>query len=174
MIVYPGDICFLTGMHKAPHQTMCQICGSGFFQIHWGQEICDVCPENHYCPVSAAPPIVRPPHTAVSKPCTLHSTPSTLHPPLCNIHMLYPPLCTLSSTLHPPHSDPSTFVFESLRDDLHVCPSCYFLRVQMWTPFCVQMMPFVQRAVWLQATAWRPSSANQGILASWLLSLLLC
>lgn len=39
-------------MHKAPHQTMCQICASGFFQIHWGQDSCDVCPENHYCPVS--------------------------------------------------------------------------------------------------------------------------
>lgn len=43
-----------TGMHKAPHQTMCQICSSGFYQILWGQESCDLCPESHYCPVSAA------------------------------------------------------------------------------------------------------------------------
>eukprot|EP00064_Thunnus_orientalis_P015562 superscaffoldBa00002904_g15616 len=43
------------GMHKAPHETLCQICGSGYFQIHWGQESCDVCPENHYCPVSTEP-----------------------------------------------------------------------------------------------------------------------
>lgn len=42
----------MTGMHKAPHQALCQICGSGFYQIHWGQESCTVCPENHYCPVS--------------------------------------------------------------------------------------------------------------------------
>ncbi|XP_076014587.1 uncharacterized protein LOC143007079 [Genypterus blacodes] len=38
------------GMHKPPPQSMCQICNSGFFQIHWGQESCDVCPEDHYCP----------------------------------------------------------------------------------------------------------------------------
>ncbi len=43
---------FLTGMHKPSQQTMCQICSSGFYQIHWGQENCDLCPENHYCPVS--------------------------------------------------------------------------------------------------------------------------
>ena len=46
---------FWTGMHKPPHETLCQICGSGYFQIHWGQESCDVCPENHYCPVSTEP-----------------------------------------------------------------------------------------------------------------------
>lgn len=43
---------FLTGMHKPSYQTMCQICSSGFYQIRWGQENCDLCPENHYCPVS--------------------------------------------------------------------------------------------------------------------------
>ncbi|KAM7375853.1 hypothetical protein PAMP_005620 [Pampus punctatissimus] len=48
------------GMHKAPHQTMCQICGSGFFQIHWGKESCDVCPENHYCPSPDVNPIQCP------------------------------------------------------------------------------------------------------------------
>ncbi|XP_029349809.1 multiple epidermal growth factor-like domains protein 9 [Echeneis naucrates] len=48
------------GMHKAPHQTMCQICGSGFFQIHWGQERCNVCPENHYCPSPDVNPILCP------------------------------------------------------------------------------------------------------------------
>uniref|UniRef100_A0A3Q4BGA8 Tyrosine-protein kinase ephrin type A/B receptor-like domain-containing protein n=1 Tax=Mola mola TaxID=94237 RepID=A0A3Q4BGA8_MOLML len=45
-------------MHKPPHQTFCQICGSGFYQIHWGQESCDVCPENHYCPSQS--PDVKP------------------------------------------------------------------------------------------------------------------
>lgn len=50
--IKPCDIGFGTGMHKAPHQTMCQICSSGFFQINWGQESCNICPENHYCPVS--------------------------------------------------------------------------------------------------------------------------
>lgn len=43
---------FLTGMHKPSHQTMCQICSSGFYQVRRGQENCDLCPENHYCPVS--------------------------------------------------------------------------------------------------------------------------
>lgn len=44
-----------TGMHKPPHQTLCQICSSGSFQIHWGQENCNLCPENHYCPVRTLP-----------------------------------------------------------------------------------------------------------------------
>ncbi|KAM9709033.1 uncharacterized protein ACNS7B_001139 [Menidia menidia] len=48
------------GMHKAPHQTMCQICGSGLYQIHWGKESCDVCPENHYCPSPDVNPIQCP------------------------------------------------------------------------------------------------------------------
>lgn len=56
--------CFWTGMHKPAHQTMCQICNSGFYQIQWGQENCDVCPENHYCPVS-------PPHIHT---CTCSNT----------------------------------------------------------------------------------------------------
>nr|XP_019940171.1 PREDICTED: multiple epidermal growth factor-like domains protein 11 isoform X1 [Paralichthys olivaceus] len=86
------------GMHKASHQTMCQICGSGFYQIHWGQESCDVCPENHYCPVSAA----------ASTFCTLQ--------PLQCAPTTY---CSLQ-TLHPPPSDPSTFVFER-------CPACLSL-----------------------------------------------
>lgn len=47
-------------MHKAPHETLCQICGSGYFQIHWGQESCDVCPENHYCPSPDVNPIQCP------------------------------------------------------------------------------------------------------------------
>lgn len=50
-----NDIWLWTGMHKPPHQTLCQICSSGFFQIHWGQENCNVCPENHYCPVRTLP-----------------------------------------------------------------------------------------------------------------------
>lgn len=44
-----------TGMHKPPRQTLCQICSSGSFQIHWGQENCNLCPENHYCPVRTLP-----------------------------------------------------------------------------------------------------------------------
>lgn len=48
------------GMHKAPHQTLCQICSSGFFQINWGQESCDICPENHYCPSPDVHPILCP------------------------------------------------------------------------------------------------------------------
>ncbi|CAN9502123.1 unnamed protein product [Ophioblennius macclurei] len=48
------------GMHKAAHQAMCQICGSGFFQIRWGQESCDLCPENHYCPSPDVNPIKCP------------------------------------------------------------------------------------------------------------------
>uniref|UniRef100_A0A3B3WL49 Tyrosine-protein kinase ephrin type A/B receptor-like domain-containing protein n=1 Tax=Poecilia mexicana TaxID=48701 RepID=A0A3B3WL49_9TELE len=47
-------------MHKAPHQTMCQICSSGFYQILWGQESCDLCPENHYCPSPDVNPIQCP------------------------------------------------------------------------------------------------------------------
>ncbi|CAL8300345.1 unnamed protein product [Boreogadus saida] len=48
------------GMHKAAHQMMCQICSSGFFQIHWGRENCDICPENHYCPSPDVSPILCP------------------------------------------------------------------------------------------------------------------
>ncbi|KAJ3613697.1 hypothetical protein NHX12_019943 [Muraenolepis orangiensis] len=48
------------GMHKAAHQTLCQICSSGFFQIHWGQENCDICPESHYCPSPDVSPILCP------------------------------------------------------------------------------------------------------------------
>ncbi|XP_052475629.1 signal peptide, CUB and EGF-like domain-containing protein 1 isoform X2 [Carassius gibelio] len=48
------------GMHKLAHQTMCQICSSGFYQIHWGQENCDLCPENHYCPSPDVNPILCP------------------------------------------------------------------------------------------------------------------
>nr|XP_046223648.1 uncharacterized protein LOC124046936 [Oncorhynchus gorbuscha] len=48
------------GMHKAPRQSMCQICSSGFFQIRWGQETCNLCPENHYCPSPDVNPILCP------------------------------------------------------------------------------------------------------------------
>ncbi|XP_056152261.1 proprotein convertase subtilisin/kexin type 5 isoform X2 [Lampris incognitus] len=48
------------GMHKASHQSMCQICNRGFYQIRWGQESCDVCPENHYCPSPDVNPIKCP------------------------------------------------------------------------------------------------------------------
>ncbi|KAJ8271638.1 hypothetical protein COCON_G00104970 [Conger conger] len=48
------------GMHKAARQTMCQICTSGFYQLRWGQEACNVCPENHYCPSPDVSPIQCP------------------------------------------------------------------------------------------------------------------
>lgn len=48
------------GMHKASNQKICQVCGGGFYQIHWGQENCDVCPENHYCPSPDVSPIKCP------------------------------------------------------------------------------------------------------------------
>lgn len=44
-------------MYKAPHQTTCQICSSGFYQILRGQQSCDLCPENHYCPSPDVNPI---------------------------------------------------------------------------------------------------------------------
>ncbi|XP_034051126.1 multiple epidermal growth factor-like domains protein 9 [Thalassophryne amazonica] len=48
------------GMHKAPHESKCEICSSGFFQIRWGQESCDICPEDHYCPSPDVNPIPCP------------------------------------------------------------------------------------------------------------------
>ncbi|KAF3844863.1 hypothetical protein F7725_008026 [Dissostichus mawsoni] len=41
-------------------QTLCQICGSGFYQVNWGRENCDLCPENHYCPSPDVNPIKCP------------------------------------------------------------------------------------------------------------------
>ncbi|XP_067099689.1 multiple epidermal growth factor-like domains protein 6 [Osmerus mordax] len=51
---------FRPGMHKAARQKMCQICSSGFFQIRWGQESCNICPENNYCPSPDVNPIQCP------------------------------------------------------------------------------------------------------------------
>ncbi|KAG7328268.1 hypothetical protein KOW79_008212 [Hemibagrus wyckioides] len=48
------------GMYKTSNQKMCQICNSGFYQIHWGQENCDICPEDHYCPSPDVDPIQCP------------------------------------------------------------------------------------------------------------------
>ncbi|XP_060790199.1 laminin subunit alpha-5 isoform X2 [Neoarius graeffei] len=48
------------GMHKTSHQKRCQICSSGFYQIHWGKENCDICPEDHYCPSPDVNPIQCP------------------------------------------------------------------------------------------------------------------
>ncbi|XP_056623962.1 sushi, von Willebrand factor type A, EGF and pentraxin domain-containing protein 1 isoform X2 [Triplophysa dalaica] len=48
------------GMHKVSHQTICKICNRGFYQIHWGQENCDLCPENNYCPSPDVNPIQCP------------------------------------------------------------------------------------------------------------------
>lgn len=133
MDIHPGDIWVWTGMHKAPHQTMCQICGSGFFQIHWGRESCDVCPENHYCPVSTGPSARYVTWDCENEPLRV-------------------------GKIYHKFSERVYSVF----------------RVQMWTPFSVPAMLSVQRAAWLQATAWRLSSAKQGTLVNWLLSLLLC
>uniref|UniRef100_A0A3B3R0V7 Si:dkey-21a6.5 n=1 Tax=Paramormyrops kingsleyae TaxID=1676925 RepID=A0A3B3R0V7_9TELE len=47
-------------MHKGPDQGLCQICKSGYFQIRWGQEICEICPENNYCPSPDLNPIQCP------------------------------------------------------------------------------------------------------------------
>ncbi|XP_046906197.1 uncharacterized protein si:dkey-21a6.5 [Hypomesus transpacificus] len=47
-------------MHKAAQQKMCQICSSGSFQIRWGQESCNICPENNYCPSPDVNPIQCP------------------------------------------------------------------------------------------------------------------
>ncbi|KAI1887395.1 hypothetical protein AGOR_G00189860 [Albula goreensis] len=48
------------GMHKTARQAMCQICSSGFYQIRWGQETCNICPDNHYCPSPDINPIQCP------------------------------------------------------------------------------------------------------------------
>nr|XP_015199888.1 PREDICTED: tumor necrosis factor receptor superfamily member 9-like [Lepisosteus oculatus] len=48
------------GMYKEPHETICRICNSGFFQIHWGQESCEICPKDHYCPSPDVIPIQCP------------------------------------------------------------------------------------------------------------------
>ncbi|TSN67069.1 hypothetical protein Baya_8885 [Bagarius yarrelli] len=47
-------------MYKTSHEKMCEICRNGFYQIHWGQENCDICPEEHYCPSPDVNPIQCP------------------------------------------------------------------------------------------------------------------
>lgn len=44
-------VCYL-GMFKGPGDTACKPCEPGEYQLQQGQESCDLCPENHYCPVS--------------------------------------------------------------------------------------------------------------------------
>ncbi|KPP71422.1 laminin subunit alpha-2-like [Scleropages formosus] len=48
------------GMYRTAVQNLCQICSSGFFQVRWGQESCDICPENHYCPSPDVNPVLCP------------------------------------------------------------------------------------------------------------------
>ncbi|XP_066575832.1 keratin-associated protein 9-1 [Amia ocellicauda] len=48
------------GMHKVPSEVMCRICNIGFYQIRWGQESCDICPKDHYCPSPDVNPILCP------------------------------------------------------------------------------------------------------------------
>ncbi|XP_064420373.1 multiple epidermal growth factor-like domains protein 6 isoform X2 [Latimeria chalumnae] len=48
------------GMFKHPSDSMCKICSSGYYQIKWGQETCEICPENHYCPSPDINPILCP------------------------------------------------------------------------------------------------------------------
>lgn len=39
-------------MFKASGDNQCKVCKTGEYQLQVGQESCDICPENHYCPVS--------------------------------------------------------------------------------------------------------------------------
>ncbi|XP_069779875.1 signal peptide, CUB and EGF-like domain-containing protein 2 isoform X2 [Narcine bancroftii] len=48
------------GMYKPPNQLLCRICPSGYYQIEKGQESCNQCPEQHYCPSPDMIPIICP------------------------------------------------------------------------------------------------------------------
>ncbi|KAK6493694.1 multiple epidermal growth factor-like domains protein 9 [Huso huso] len=48
------------GMHRGPEESMCRICSVGYYQIKWGQEKCDICPKEHYCPSPDVNPIKCP------------------------------------------------------------------------------------------------------------------
>ncbi|MBN3281305.1 SCUB1 protein, partial [Polyodon spathula] len=48
------------GMHRSPEESMCRICSVGYYQIKWGQERCEICPEEHYCPSPDVNPIKCP------------------------------------------------------------------------------------------------------------------
>ncbi|TRY57894.1 hypothetical protein DNTS_014411 [Danionella cerebrum] len=60
LIISNTSCSYIIRMHKPSLQSMCQICSSGFYQIRWGQENCDICPENHYCPSPDVTPIQCP------------------------------------------------------------------------------------------------------------------
>ncbi|NXY43725.1 SCUB1 protein, partial [Ceuthmochares aereus] len=49
------------GMFKGPSDNRCKICRIGEYQLQWGKESCDLCPENHYCPSPDVNPIRCPP-----------------------------------------------------------------------------------------------------------------
>ncbi|XP_032890329.1 laminin subunit gamma-2-like isoform X2 [Amblyraja radiata] len=39
-----------SGMCKPPKDVLCRMCQNGYYQIEPGQESCNLCPEQHYCP----------------------------------------------------------------------------------------------------------------------------
>ncbi|XP_021249472.1 flocculation protein FLO11-like [Numida meleagris] len=49
------------GMFKGPGDDACKPCEPGEYQLQRGQESCDPCPENHYCPSPDVNPIKCPP-----------------------------------------------------------------------------------------------------------------
>lgn len=49
------------GMFKGPGDTACKPCEPGEYQLQQGQESCDLCPENHYCPSPDVKPTKCPP-----------------------------------------------------------------------------------------------------------------
>ncbi|KAM6075804.1 uncharacterized protein VSU04_003540 isoform 2-T2 [Chlamydotis macqueenii] len=51
----------LPGMFKGPSDNKCKLCRTGEYQLQWGKESCDLCPENHYCPSPDVNPVKCPP-----------------------------------------------------------------------------------------------------------------
>ncbi|NXP46243.1 SCUB2 protein, partial [Heliornis fulica] len=49
------------GMFKGPSDNQCKLCRTGEYQLQWGKESCDLCPENHYCPSPDVNPAKCPP-----------------------------------------------------------------------------------------------------------------
>uniref|UniRef100_UPI00398E75F1 multiple epidermal growth factor-like domains protein 9 isoform X2 n=1 Tax=Pristiophorus japonicus TaxID=55135 RepID=UPI00398E75F1 len=45
------------GMYKQLKELLCRMCKTGYYQIMAGQESCDQCPEQHYCPSPDVAPI---------------------------------------------------------------------------------------------------------------------
>ncbi|NWU61051.1 SVEP1 protein, partial [Pterocles burchelli] len=49
------------GTFKGPSDNNCKLCRTGEYQLQWGKESCDLCPENHYCPSPDVTPVRCPP-----------------------------------------------------------------------------------------------------------------